>query len=60
MDIPAGITSGALRAELAPLGYQDDEMALVVDLVSQLARYSVPTRRRILSAILMLVTAQAD
>jgi hypothetical protein len=44
MDIPAGITSGALRAELAPLGYQDDEMALVVDLVSQLARYSVPTR----------------
>ena len=60
MDIPIATTSGALRAELKPLGYQDDEMELVVEIVSQLARYSVPTRRSILSAILMMVAAQAD
>ena len=56
MDIPTAITSGALRSELAPLGYQDDEMELVVDIVNQVACYSVPTRRRILLVIQMLVT----
>jgi hypothetical protein len=55
-DIPIATTSGALRSELAPLGYQDDEMELVVDIVNQVACYSVPTRRRILLVIQMLVT----
>ena len=56
MDIPIATTSGALRSELAPLGYEDDEMELVVDIVNQVARYSVPMRRRLLLMIQMLVT----
>jgi transcriptional regulator with XRE-family HTH domain len=56
MDIPVVTTNGALRAELAPLGYEDDEMELVVDIVNQVARYSVPMRRRLLLVIQMLVT----
>jgi transcriptional regulator with XRE-family HTH domain len=56
MDIPIATTNGALRAELAPLGYEDDEMELVVDIVNQGARYSVPMRRRLLLMIQMLVS----
>lgn len=56
MDIPTATANGALRAELAPLGYEDDEMELVVDIVNQVARYSVPMRRRLLLMIQMLVT----
>ena len=59
MDIPTATTSGALRAELTPLGYEDDEMELVVDIVNQVARYSVPMRRRLLLMIQMLVTPSA-
>ena len=56
MDSPIATTSGALRSELAPLGYRDDEMELVVDIVNQVARYSVPTRGRLLLMIQMLMT----
>ena len=56
MDVPIATTSGALRSELAPLGYQDDEMEMVADIVNQVARYSVPTRRRLLLVIQMLAT----
>jgi hypothetical protein len=55
MDTAATVSS-ALHSELAPLGYQDDEMTLVVDIVRQVAHYPVPTRQRVLSAILALVT----
>jgi transcriptional regulator with XRE-family HTH domain len=55
MDTAATVSS-ALHSELAPLGYQDDEVALVGDIVRQVAHYPVPTRQRVLSAILALVT----
>src|SRR5262245_16935811 len=37
MDIPAVTTGAALRAELAPLGYRDDEMELIAEIVNQFA-----------------------
>jgi len=55
-DIPTATANDALRAELAPLGYDHDEMELVVDIVNQVARYSVPMRRRLLLMIQVLVT----
>jgi hypothetical protein len=57
MDIPAA-PSAALRAELASLGYRDDEIELLAEIVNQVACYWVPPRRRILSAILRFLTVQ--